>query len=94
MITKEKVISRIEAQIALCKEIDSDWMSLTVGTGKRILELIREKPHQILCKECKYGTPVGKWVFCHCTKPHQYATHGGCFEPDWFCADGERKEGR
>ena len=42
MISKEKVIKRIEAQIAVCKEIDSDWISLTVGTGKRILELFRE----------------------------------------------------
>ena len=43
MIPKEKVIKRIQAQIAVCKEIDSDWISLTVGTGKRILELLDEK---------------------------------------------------
>ena len=43
MITREKVIKRIKAQIAVCKEIDSDFISLTVGTGKRILELIDEE---------------------------------------------------
>ena len=42
MIELEKVISRIKAQIAVCKEIDSDFISLTVGTGKRILELLDE----------------------------------------------------
>ena len=42
MIEREKVISRIKAQIAVCKEIDSDFISLTVGTGKRILELLDE----------------------------------------------------
>ena len=47
MIAKEKVIRRIEAQIALCKEIDSDWISLTVGTGKRILELLEEQDRKI-----------------------------------------------
>ena len=40
MITKEKVIKRIKRQIAICKGIDSDFITLTVGTGKRILELI------------------------------------------------------
>ena len=43
MITREKVISRIKAQIAVCKEIDYDFITLTVGTGKRILELIEEE---------------------------------------------------
>jgi hypothetical protein len=42
MIEREKVISRIKAQIAVCKEIDSDFITLTVGTGKRILELLDE----------------------------------------------------
>jgi hypothetical protein len=42
MIEREKVISRINAQIAVCKEIDSDFISLTVETGKRILELLDE----------------------------------------------------
>ena len=42
MIEREKVISRIKAQITVCKEIDSDFISLTVGTGKRILELLDE----------------------------------------------------
>ena len=43
MIEREKVIKRIKAQIAVCKEIDSDFISLTVGTGKRILELLEEE---------------------------------------------------
>ena len=43
MIPKEKVIKRIQTQISVCKEIDSDWISLTVSTGKRILELLEEQ---------------------------------------------------
>ena len=43
MITREKVIKRIQSQIAVCKEIDSDFISLTVGTGRRILELLNEE---------------------------------------------------
>lgn len=43
MITRDKVIKRIQSQIAVCKEIDSDFITLTVGTGKRIIELIEEE---------------------------------------------------
>ena len=43
MITKEKVIRRIESQIAVCREIDSDFITMTVGTGKRIIELLNEE---------------------------------------------------
>ena len=54
VIPKEKVIKRIQAQIAVCKEIDSDWISLTVGTGKRILELLEEQEVKpILIREGK-----------------------------------------
>lgn len=40
MIPTEKIIKRLKSQIAVCHEIDSDWISITVGTAKRILELI------------------------------------------------------
>lgn len=43
MITKEKVIRRIQSQIAVCREIDSDFITMTVGTGKRIIELLNEE---------------------------------------------------
>ena len=43
MPDREKVIQRIESQIAVCKEIESDWISLTVGQGRRILELLNEE---------------------------------------------------
>ena len=47
MISIEKIIKRIETQIAVCKEIDSDWISLTVGTGKRIIELLEEAGKEV-----------------------------------------------
>lgn len=50
MIKTEKIIQRIESQIAVCKAIDSDWISLTVETGKRIIELLKEQnPVKPIC---------------------------------------------
>ena len=86
LIEKEKVIKRIKAQIAVCKEIDSDWISLTVGTGKRILELL-DGPEVVRCKDCHYGIRSSKDdIFCiKAIYVDKYK------RPDWFCADGERK---
>lgn len=92
MIEKSKVIQRIKSQIAVCDEVDSDWCTLTVGTCKRILELIDEAKipddvRIVRCGDCKHyevwrgADPV----------------HGACemhhmvHNPEWFCADGVRK---
>ena len=67
MIAKEKVVQRIQAQIELCKEIDSDWMSLTVETGKSILALLEGQQKDIdeLTKSIK-GMIEGQKVFYRC----------------------------
>ena len=48
--------------------------------------------HQMLvrCKDCKWNSGYGKGMYvCFCTC---YKT-GTPHKDDWFCADGERKEG-
>lgn len=48
--------------------------------GERI-ELVR-------CKDCKYGrTAVSAYADMYCERL------GRCVTADWFCADGEKKEG-
>ena len=62
MIPTEKIIKRLKSQIAVCKEIDSDWITITVGTAKRILELIegKEKTAKV---EVEGGWP-NWWYVC------------------------------
>ena len=43
MIQTEKIIQRLKLQIAVCHEIDDDWIQITVGTAKRILQLIERR---------------------------------------------------
>ena len=81
MLSKEKVIRRIEKQIEHCKEVDSDWISLTVETGKRILELIAEKePAEseiegggstwwYVCGECHSAIDMKDRYCKHCGRP-------------------------
>ena len=50
------------------------------------LELLKEQQQIIRCKDCKYGEPWGVLIGCGTTKGF-----GITHNPDWFCADGERK---
>ena len=42
-------------------------------------------PELVRCKDCRFGEEWGRLVSCGLMK--------GSHKPDWFCADGERKEG-
>ena len=65
MIPTEKIIKQLKSQIAVCNEIDDDWILITVGMAKRILELIGKT------KKAKVETDGGwpSWWFvcgeCH-----------------------------
>jgi hypothetical protein len=49
------------------------------------LELLKEQPEIVRCKDCKHGE---KWNAVYaCGKSRGFGT---THEPDWFCADGER----
>ena len=66
----------------ICKEeplIRSDGASVGVGF-RQMVELVR-------CKDCKWYREKG---FCK----HPNGGAGNVRPADWFCADGERKEGR
>lgn len=41
----------------------------------------------VKCKNCKHGEKVNSVYLC--CKPRGF---GAAHEPDWFCADGKRKE--
>ena len=61
MTDNEKVIQRLNSQIALCKRDDSDWISMTVWDAKKILKLIEgRKPIEA---EMEGGYPSW-WYVC------------------------------
>jgi len=51
------------------------------------ITLLKEQPEIIRCRDCKHGADTiinGEYLFKTC---------GGVnHEPDWFCADGEKKD--
>ena len=78
---RQKIIQAIEAQLAVADEIGSDFITLTKGKGKSIIQMLGDQEQIVRCKDCKH------YMTIHCT------CDGCCISPDWFCADGVKKDG-
>ena len=52
---------------------------------------VKYYPDLIRCKDCKHGYPLTDSAYYACTKPFAEPNNRKPF--DWFCADGERKDG-
>lgn len=66
-----------------------DWMnwhsdSEVQNTAKAALELLKEQPEIIRCKDCKF------WYKDEYS--HLCAINGDLRPSNWFCADGERSQ--
>ena len=59
--------------------LQPDWKTLYMNKKVDMVEVVR-------CKDCKYGEKVNNIYVCE--KDRWYVITR---EPDWFCADGERR---
>lgn len=49
----------------------------------------------IRCKDCKFYESLGEYCqYDGTVMPNRWHPYGIACKPDWFCADGKRKEGR
>ena len=87
MVDRERVIKTLEFCVSTddCRtceywieRVDHDCQIM-----KDALELLKEQPEIVRCKDCKYNDD-GECII----KSGWFPT-----ESDWFCADGEREEG-
>ena len=73
----EKVKQRINAQIAVAKEIDSDFITLTVGNGKTILQALEEQRKKGHWIKSKYADD--RWHECsECGTITEKVDKNGC----------------
>lgn len=91
MNDRERIVQVLKDQIALCgpdPERDRWWVTFTADDARWILEIL-SRQEQTQCKDCKQGEQSvlpNRHLWC---RIHEFYR-----EPDWFCADGESKEGR
>ena len=85
MIDMEKVIKGLETQLDdLQKYADVDeTLTLTQEQAKEIIELLKEQPQIVRCKDCKYRMKNSCIIF---------QKYGGTKYDDWFCGDGVKKD--
>ena len=86
MPDREKYIEVLSKAVKTMKESNEDaQIKISLECIEDILELLKEKPEIVRCKDCKYSETMKPWDDIVCTQ--NGATH--C--PDWFCADGQRR---
>ena len=82
----ENLLKEQEHRDKMFHALEDDW--------KRLKELLKEHEEVVLCKDCKYkGNSVFRedgteYIVCW---NQGYGIQHPCV---WFCADGERKEGK
>lgn len=83
------------------RSIDADVLKKKISDvyeNKNIYQMIDEIPTVdavpvVRCKDCKHGQPM---IYRHTERPCIMCSHLGSgffarvFNPNWFCADGER----
>lgn len=84
----EKVIKELDRMTEDARAMDLEW---AIGiddfaTLCEALELLKEQPQIVRCKDCKYVECEGVEGFLVCD------ISGFSHLPEFFCADGERKE--
>ena len=64
-MTREKVIEGLEKALAISKEVDSGYIWITVGEGKKALELLKEQEPKSAIIEGSDVAHVGRCPSCH-----------------------------
>lgn len=73
---------------------DAEWAlehnKITLGEFDERIKPLADVEAVVRCKDCKWNSGYGRGMYvCFCTC---YKT-GTPHKDDWFCADGERKDG-
>jgi hypothetical protein len=88
-----KLIDADEIMKRFLERSEDDWNKQTTTTWAGAYEDISDEIDDeeeciVRCKDCKFGFSEYGYVFC--TKP--FVEKGNAnHNPDWFCADGERR---
>ena len=69
-------------------KLPDGWM--LIPKTKDAVTINVEMRELVMCRNCKHGEPCNEDVFC--TKDIG-TIESSVHKPDWFCADGEHKEG-
>ena len=83
---KEKLITTLQYRINETRNKGRKVTTIFTKTLSNCMDLIKKQEEIVRCNDCKYyvKSQFTSGMFCGNT--------GMDTDPDWFCADGERKE--
>ena len=87
---REKVINELVEHIESALDVDSDYVDcVRTDLLQTVVGLLKEQEAVVRCKDCKYSASD-----MACTHPNEWGNEVSRNDgnPDWFCADGERKK--
>ena len=97
MVDREKVIKCIDICLQRfhcgedCPYYDNCGIGCTEQLREDALALLKDQPEIVRCKDCKWykeGYDINEKWFSRCNGSVRTYGHTN---PDWFCADGERR---
>ena len=68
-----------------CEQFNQKKVSIPVTLALDVLNLLKEQPEIVRCKDCKHGQLIQGEIWCHKYVPRTMITQ------EWFCAYGERR---
>ncbi len=92
LISRQKAIEEL---LSLNDQCNSVYYTKCIDDAVYALEILPSaQPDIIRCKDCKWASYDCEW----CLNPDAPVGGDECarlyIEPDWFCADGKRKENK
>lgn len=84
MPDRENVTKALEKALSASKAVDSGFIWITVGEGRKALELLKEQNQIVRCRSCRYYNTeccADGFGWCHL---RDFGTND-----EWYCADGE-----
>ena len=86
---REKVVQELEAMRNYHRSIGNN---ISADIVEDAIELLKEQPQIVRCKDCKYWIGGGIDEKDNFIPPKCGLNNGLHPSADWFCADSERKE--
>lgn len=91
MIDREKLVIAIERAKEQSEKYGLDRILVDFKAVDMILELLKEQPKIIRCKDCKHWSAERINDFNKCRRWINVGVKNFATMGDWYCADGESK---
>lgn len=85
MMEKERALKRLRIQVKNAHNEDHDFAYIPISTARDLIRFLEGEDPNVRCGECIH------YIHKDCQK-HEILFDGVELDPDWYCADAERRK--